>query len=516
MKYQETISALHPLEAQLLLALNREEFSLESLRAATPMEPAQLNQAISFLQRRGLLKELQNERRLFFAATPRTMEYHQRGLPERQILSWLHKRGDTSLAELSSALSIAQAEVGSAFGRLLREHLVVRKEGGQVALPSATQPNSSENYVSRLERLIEWGQKEEIAQSRLNKEEQQLMLEQSKKRGASVALFRRIERHIVSYKLNQEGLQLQEALRASGVDGSEIGGLTPQMLRDGSWREQRFRAYNISTPPSRVLLGRSSPYADYLRWVKDKLVALGFEEFDGPLVESEFWNCDALYMPQFHSARDTHDVYHVAEPQQAREIDPQLLERVARSHEDGSNSGSRGWCYHFDRQFTKRLILRSQGTALSARQLPQAQIPGKYFGIVRCFRYDQIDATHLSDFYQTEGIILGEEVNLRTLLGLLRLFAEEIAGAQEVRYVPGYFPFTEPSIEVHIKHPTLGWFELGGSGIFRPEVTQPLGVKVPVLAWGLGIDRMALVKLGLNDLRDLFAIEIEKVRLQTE
>ncbi len=514
-QYQETISALHPLEAQLLLTLNKEEFSLESLRTATPMEPAQLNQALSFLQRRGLLEELSNEKRLLFAATPRAKEYHQRGLPERHILSWLHKRGDTSLAELSSALGVTQAEVGSAFGKLLREQLVVRKEGGRIALASATQANNRENYVTRLERLIDRGQREEIAQANLNEEEQRLMLEQSKKRGAAVALFRRIERYIVSYRLNHEGLRLQEALRATGVDGNEIGRLTPQMLRDGSWREQRFRTYNISIPPSRVLLGRSSPYADYLRWVKDKLVALGFEEFDGPLVESEFWNCDALYMPQFHSARDTHDVYYVAEPQQAREIDPRLLERVAQAHEYGGNSESRGWCYHFDRQFTKRLILRSQGTALSARQLPQAKIPGKYFGIVRCFRYDQVDATHLSDFYQTEGIILGEEVNLRTLLGLLKLFAEEIAGAQEVRYVPGYFPFTEPSIEVHIKHPTLGWFELGGSGIFRPEVTQPLGVEVPVLAWGLGIDRMALMKLGLNDLRDLFAIEIEKVRLQT-
>ena len=83
-----------------------------------------------------------------------------------------------------------------------------------------------------------------------------------------------------------------------------------------------------------------------------------------------------------------------------------------------------------------------------------------------------------------------------------------------MKYVPGYFPFTEPSVEVHIKHPVLGWFELGGSGIFRPEVTEPLGIKVPVLAWGIGIDRMALMALGLNDLRELFSPDIESVRLR--
>ncbi|MCL2138471.1 MAG: phenylalanine--tRNA ligase subunit alpha, partial [Treponema sp.] len=153
-------------------------------------------------------------------------------------------------------------------------------------------------------------------------------------------------------------------------------------------------------------------------------------------------------------------------------------------------------------------------TALSAHALPTAKVPGKYFGIARCFRYDRVDATHLPDFYQTEGIVLGENVNLRTLLGILEMFATEVAGAKDVKYVPGYFPFTEPSVEVHIKHPVLGWFELGGSGIFRPEVTESLGVNVPVAAWGIGIDRMALMALGLNDLRDLFSSGIEDVRLR--
>jgi phenylalanyl-tRNA synthetase alpha chain len=262
------------------------------------------------------------------------------------------------------------------------------------------------------------------------------------------------------------------------------------------------------------LLGRHNPYSEFLEGVKDKLVSLGFEEFDGSLVETEFWNCDALFMPQFHSARDIHDVYHVDNPKKAKEIQQPYLDQVAEAHKNGWKTGSRGWGYNFDKEFTKRLILRSQGTALSAKTLPKAKIPGKYFGIARCFRYDKVDATHLSDFYQTEGIVIGEDVNFKTLLGLLKMFAEEVAGATEVMYVPGYFPFTEPSIEIHIKHPVLGWFELGGSGILRPEVTEPLGVHVPVIAWGLGIDRMALMSLGLNDLRELFTSNIESVRLR--
>jgi phenylalanyl-tRNA synthetase alpha chain len=286
------------------------------------------------------------------------------------------------------------------------------------------------------------------------------------------------------------------------------------MLENGSWKDKTFRSYNVNVPPTRLSPGRTNPYAKFLEDVKDKLASLGFEEFDGPLVETEFWNSDALFMPQFHSARDIHDVYRLAKPEYAARIEEPWLSNVAAAHENGGSTGSRGWNYAFDRDFTRRLILRSQGTVLSAKTLPKAKIPGKYFGVVRCFRYDQVDATHGADFYQTEGIVLGEDVNLKTLMGMLEMFAIEVAGAKEVKYVPGYFPFTEPSVEVHIKHPVLGWFELGGSGIFRPEVTESLGVHVPVAAWGIGIDRMALMALGLNDLRALFSYDIEDVRLR--
>jgi phenylalanyl-tRNA synthetase alpha chain len=318
----------------------------------------------------------------------------------------------------------------------------------------------------------------------------------------------------VQYALTAGGRQAVAQLKGQGVTGQEVGVLTPELLASGAWRTARFRPYNLASPPQRVQMGRKNPYVDFLEELKDKLSSLGFEEFDGPLLETEFWNSDALFMPQFHSARDIHDVYHLRKPTHARAIEQPYLDQVAAAHENGWTTGSLGWRYPFDREFTRRMILRSQGTVLSAKQLPKARVPGKYFGVVRCFRYDRVDATHLADFYQTEGIVLGEEVNLRTLLGLLKMFAVEVAGAREFKFVPGYFPFTEPSVEAHIRHPQLGWFELGGSGIFRPEVTRPLGIEVPVLAWGLGIDRMALVAMGLNDLRELFTSDIEQVRLR--
>ena len=293
----------------------------------------------------------------------------------------------------------------------------------------------------------------------------------------------------------------------------EVAGLLQPHLADSS--------FMLHTGDVIYLVGSSEyyrknfidPYREFLDLVKLKLVSMGFQEMRGTLVETEFWNMDALFMPQFHPARDIHDVYFVKNPTHARTIAEPYLTQVTQVHEKGTGAGSTGWGYTFDAERAKRLVLRSQGTAVSARTLASgASVPGKYFSIARCFRYDQVDATHATDFFQVEGIVLGADINFRTLLGLLNLFAREVAQAKEVKFLPAYFPFTEPSVEMHVRHPKLGWMELGGAGLFRPEVTTPLGVSVPVIAWGLGLDRMAMVALGIHDIRDLFSADLEFIR----
>jgi len=160
-----------------------------------------------------------------------------------------------------------------------------------------------------------------------------------------------------------------------------------------------------------------------------------------------------------------------------------------------------------------QLMPRAHGTCLSARTLAsKPEIPGKYFAIARCYRPDVLDATHLIEFNQVEGIVIDESLNLRNLLGILEMFAKEIAGAKEVKFFPDYYPFTEPSVQLSAKHPEMGWIEFGGSGIFREELTKPLGIDVPVIAWGIGIDRLAMFKLGVNDIRYLFSYVLEWLR----
>ena len=507
------IDTLHPLESKLLLWMEPEGTSkIGDIGKALGIEEAQARQAISWLIERGCVLTARKRVRQFFLPTEWTKEVHAHGLPERRIVDHIQKNGAMSLPAVAKALALDQASSGSAFGKLQRAGTVRLNEAREVERTGKPLPAE----IEMLEKLINRSLGEELIADTLTDEEQALLLTVSKKRGAAGALFRIVERSDAEYQMTAEGKEMKDALKQAGISGEELTALTSEQLRNSSWKGKRFRSYNIHIPPSRTLLGRISPYAQFLREIKDQFVALGFEEFDGPLVETEFWNCDALYMPQFHAARGTHDVYVMEHPTHARELPEEYLQAVSEVHNNGGTSGSSGWNYAFDCAFTKRLILRSQGTALSAKQLPIARSPGRYFGIVRCFRNDQIDATHLSDFYQTEGIVIGPDVNMRTLLGLLKTFAVEFAAANEVRFTPGYFPFTEPSVEIHVRHPKLGWFELGGSGLFRPEVTAPFGIKDPVLAWGLGIDRMALMKLGLSDLRDLFTTDLESVRLQVE
>jgi phenylalanyl-tRNA synthetase alpha chain len=514
MDTQGLIKALHPLEVKVLRAYREgDELSAPRLERELHYKGGQSNQAFSWLAQKSLAKETRRVKRALFELTELGREHAEKGTPEERVIALVKDRGPKTMRELCAELGLENSDLGSAFGQLSKEGVLAMDAEKRVTLASTDEVQAARLVITRT--LLERARNAEggiLFEDELAANEREVMAGIAKKRGAQGSPFRAADREEVFYAITAEGAEAAKALIEAGVSGDEIGNLSPEILARGAWKQASFRPYNIGVMPARLIPGRTNPYCDFVAGVKDKLVGLGFEEFDGSLVETEFWNSDALFMPQFHAARDIHDAYYVKSPERAKEIEEPWLSRVSAAHRNGGDTGSRGWGYEFDANFTKRLLLRSQGTVLSAHQLPTAKVPGKYFGVARCFRYDQVDATHLSDFYQTEGIVLGEEVNLKTLLGFLEMFAVEVAGATDVKYVPGYFPFTEPSIEVHIKHPVLGWFELGGSGIFRPEVTASLGVKVPVLAWGIGIDRMALMALRLNDLRELFSYDIEQVR----
>jgi len=317
--------------------------------------------------------------------------------------------------------------------------------------------------------------------------------------------IRELELTSEGWKLIKEGIKVIE----------EITQLTPELIVTGKWREKKILKYNIGAQAPRIWPGKKHPYLRFLDEMRENLVALGFKEMRGPIVEVSFFNCDALYMPQDHPAREIHDMYLIKEPEYG-DLTPykKLLNQVKETHENGWKTNSRGWGYRFSLPMATRLILRSHTTSVSVRMLisDELEMPGKYFAIARCYRPELVDRTHLSEFNQVEGIVVGEDLTLRDLLGILERFAIDIAEADKVRFKPDYFPFTEPSVELSAYKRGYGWMEFGGAGIFRPEVTLPLGIEVPVLAWGLGVDRLFMMKAGINDIRYLFTQDLEWLR----
>ena len=509
------IDSLHPLEIKVLTAFGTSPagvtLATEQLAEATELEPSQLSMAIEWLLAKQLLSINSVTITPVVSLTNIGETYFEQSSPIERVLAAAREVSSTgkrlAIPDLHTKVGLDPSDVSKAVGRLKKEGVLLIVQGGCIESTGRPSP-SAEAMRALLQQLHEAAR--ELAS--FPESHRQLIQDHAVKRGNAKEPFRVDDRVARSYVLSPAGVTAAGHLAKQGVT-EEVSQLSPELLKDGSWRGKRFRKYTINLRAPRIGTGKKHPYREFLDTVKTKLVSMGFQEMRGSLVETEFWNMDALFMPQFHPARDIHDVYFVKNPTHATAIAEPFLTQVSKAHQDGGKTGSTGWNYAFNAERAKRLVLRSQGTAVSARTLASAPgVPGKYFSIARCFRYDQVDATHATDFFQVEGIVLGEDINFRTLLGLLNLFAREVAQAKEVKFLPAYFPFTEPSVELHVRHPRLGWMELGGAGLFRSEVTLPLGVTVPVIAWGLGLDRMAMVALGIHDIRELFTDNLDLIR----
>ncbi|MGQ9544791.1 MAG: phenylalanine--tRNA ligase subunit alpha [Candidatus Bathycorpusculaceae bacterium] len=464
------------------------------MRAALTLKEKNL---VEILEAKQTILKLNEEGRL----------YAFKGLPERRVLNVLHKRGwELSISEIPKKAGIPPETVPITLGWLVRKKwATIDKTQDKVkTVPSMKIPPLGED-----EKLLQiLREKETVAAEDLSPELRETA-EILKKRN----LLKTEEKTKRVITITSAGKTLLKGMEKIAVE--EITQLTPELIISGKWRKVKLQKYNIQAPVAKTWLGKRHPYLRFLDEVKEKLVTLGFKEMRGPTVEVSFFNFDALYMPQDHPAREIFGIYFVKSPKYGNlNVYRRALENVKRTHESGWKTGSKGWRYNFSMREAGRLILRGHGTCQSARTLLSGdlEIPGKYFSIVRCYRPEVVDKMHLTEFNQVEGIVVDENLTLRDLLGVLEKFAIEIAGADAVKFKPDYFPFTEPSVELSAHKKGYGWIEFGGSGIFRPEVTLPLGVKVPVIAWGLGIDRLYMLKAGIDDIRLIFTQDLDWIR----
>jgi len=414
------------------------------------------------------------------------------GLAERQILKTLSKNS-VHMKDLGKETGLEKGDLTAGIG-ILRKAKLIEINRGEVSLTDSKTANGFSKDLEDALQAIKSGK--EIEASLLDTLKDRNFIVEEEKTEVTV-----------STKLTKSKIKKIKAVE-------EVTRLTPKMIADGSWKDVSFKPYSLKTKPRVLHAGRFQPYRQFQEHLRRKLIGLGFSEMKGPIVEQEFWNFDVLYAAQDHPAREDSDIMLIKDPTHGKLLKDDYVKNVAKTHEDGWTTGSRGLGYKWDPRKAARLLVRPQGTAISARTLVGLKPPAKYFSIARCYRPDQIDATHAIEFNQTEGIICDPEITFKDLLGMLKTFAVEVAGAEEVRFRPDYYPFTAPSVELSAKHPDLGYIEFGGAGIFRPEVTRPFGIDYPVIAWGLGVGRLFMTKYEISDIRELYSQNLEWLRTE--
>lgn len=326
------------------------------------------------------------------------------------------------------------------------------------------------------------------------------VLDQLESRG----LIERIEHTTRSVTLTDEGV----TALMEGVEAAEtVDAVTPELLTSGEWEDVEFAEYNVEADAPAVEGGRKHVLRQTADRVKDVLVGMGFSEMEGPHADADFWINDCLFMPQDHPARTHWDRFALDVPP-VQDLPDQLVERVESAHREGWGEDGDGYHSPWDRDFAEAVALRGHTTSLSMRYLSghagaELEPPQRYFSVEKVYRNDTLDPTHLLEFYQIEGWVMAEDLSVRDLMGTFEEFYRQF-GIEDIRFKPHYNPYTEPSFELFGKHPETGEeIEIGNSGLFREEVLGPLGVECDVMAWGLALERLAMLTTGAEDIRDL-------------
>jgi phenylalanyl-tRNA synthetase alpha chain len=317
-------------------------------------------------------------------------------------------------------------------------------------------------------------------------------------------LLERHERTVRSVTLTDAGV----TALMEGVEAAEtVDRLTPELLTSGEWEDVEFTEYNVEADAPEVRSGKMHVLRQTAERVKDVLVGMGFQEMEGPHADADFWINDCLFMPQDHPARTHWDRFALDVPP-IEDLPEDLVDRVESAHREGVGDDGDGYHSPWSEDFARAIALRGHTTSLSMRYLSGTEVgelepPQRYFSVEKVYRNDTLDATHLLEFFQIEGWVMAENLSVRDLMGTFVEFYEQF-GITDVQFKPHYNPYTEPSFELFGRHPTTGeLIEIGNSGMFRDEVLEPLGVEHDVMAWGLALERLAMLTTGAEDIRDL-------------
>lgn len=501
-KLKKVLESLSPHERKIIPYL--EEKDIIEICKKSNLDKVSVLRALEYLKDKKII-DVSKEKNKIIDVDVNGALYRKKGLPERRLLNLLNEKHILSMKDAKKQSSLSDDEFKASIGVLKKKDFIsirnkklvlnAKKEEMAKKMPEEA---LLENLPLNLEELSE-EQKE--AYKSLDRRKNILEIREKKKIDIEIT---NLGKKVINSELDS---------------GDFIEQITPELLKkESSWRGKKFRRYNVELPVPSMHGGKPHFVNQAIDYARNVWLELGFEEMSGNLVQTSFWNFDALFTPQDHPAREMQDTFFIDKKSPLPE--KEIVKAIKEAHESGirkkKSSESKGWGYEWKEEEAKRLVLRTHTTSLSAKtlsKLKKEDLPKKFFALGKCFRNETIDWSHNFEFNQTEGIVVDKNANFRHLLGYLKQFFKKM-GFEKLRFRPGYFPYTEPSVEIDVWHPEKKtWLELGGAGIFRPEVTIPLlGEWVPVLAWGPGFDRILMDNYEIKDLRELYENDLNMLR----
>src|SRR5919108_2662553 len=504
---QDNKSQLHPIEKSLLKTLaSNQPMSIKNLSHVTGLNIDQVRRGTEWLKYKNLIS-IRDKSTVKISVGTQGLNAIKDQFPERRLVESV-KQGLNTMGKLFNAGVFSdnnERTVAFRYAVHINKWLAQKPPsapGGEatlVVLPSSDEASTEELLLKKIHKatLISEDQLSNMSQEELNAldslKRRHFLIEQKNKDSEIILSDKGRQLLSALQQLNDERLEQE-------TEKHRINQLTPQLITSGRWKHVRFSLLDVEASAPTIYAGKKHPLQNLIDEIKEVFVGMGFLEIEGPLVQPSFWNFDVLFTPQDHPAREMQDTFYVHQKKQTLPVkDQDIVDKVSRVHR-------KGWQYEWNLEESKRIVLRTHTTPVTIKYLFDNKLEdARVFTVGRVFRNEKTSYKHLVEFNQIEGVVTSSAVTLRDLMGLQTEFYSKL-GINKVKFWPTYFPYTEPSLQSMIYNETLDkWVELFGMGIFRPEVTEPLGIKNPVLAWGGGIERIAMIRFGLSDVRDLYA-----------
>src|SRR3989344_2181246 len=482
------IESLHPLERKVIPFLKFK--SANKISDKSKLKDIEVLRALQWLENKKLV-EIKKDEKEIIKIGANGEKYVKEKLPEKRFLDALDK--PLNMQELIKKAKLDKDEITFCLGYLKKNNLIqIGREITRIK-DKFEDINNKQKFLESLPKSLD----------ELDEKEKKIFLDLRDRK----ELIKTDKEKLVSAELTKLG----EKIIKKDLNINLIENLTPEMLAKKSWKGKKFRRYDVSLNVPKIYAGKRHFVNQAIDYAKRIWTDMGFEEMEGEIINESFWNFDALFTPQDHPARELQDSIFLDRKIEIK--DKELLKKIKEMHEHGAGI-SKGWQYKWNEEKAKKLVMRTHTTVLSAKTLYNLKNKkGKFFAIGRNFRNEAVDWSHGFEFNQTEGIVIDPDANFRHLLGYLKEFFKKM-GFPNARFRPAFFPYCSPSVEIDVYHSVhKKWVEIGGAGIFRPEVVVPLlGEDIPVLAWGPGFDRIILDYYKISDIRDLYKNDLKQLR----